>query len=214
MHRESAEQTRRAIDDRTHDRERFRAALLAVPANERDAWVDRVLGIGEVLDDGPSLPRGCVPYLPTPVDDLLRIIEAAGIEANDVFVDVGAGPGRACALVHLLTGARAIGLEVQPSLVRAGRALGERLSPAISFVEGDAAELVEQANEGTVFFLYCPFGGARLDRVLHGIERVARARPIRVCALDLRLPPRDWLFHEVSPREGLTVHRGRPDPAP
>ena len=56
-----------------------------------------------------------MPYLPCPVDTLLRVIEHAPLGAADVFVDVGSGLGRAAALVHLLTGARAVGLEVQPS---------------------------------------------------------------------------------------------------
>lgn len=46
----------------------FRAALLNVPKAERDAWLDFVLGLEHLPDDGPELPRGCTPYLPCPVD--------------------------------------------------------------------------------------------------------------------------------------------------
>lgn len=76
----------------------FRAALLEVPAIDRDAWLDRVLGLGETPDDGP-----------------------------DVVVDVGGGLGRAAALLHLLTGAAVVGLEIQPRLVLGWRNLAARL---------------------------------------------------------------------------------------
>src|SRR5689334_22751801 len=87
----------------------FRAALLDVPFLERDAWVDRVLGLNGPPEDGPELPNGCVPYLPCAVDVLLQAVKLAAIGPTDVFVDVGSGVGRAAAVVSLLTGARVIG---------------------------------------------------------------------------------------------------------
>ena len=101
--------------------------LAGVPPVARDAWVDLALGLEAIAEDGPDLPRGCVPYLPCSVDALLRLIEHAPVGAGDVFVDVGSGLGRAAALVHLLTGAPAIGVEVQPAHVAASRALAMRL---------------------------------------------------------------------------------------
>ena len=80
----------------------------------RDAWVDQLFGLGAPPEDGPQLPVGCVPYLPCSVDALLRVAEHAPVRASDLFVDIGAGVGRAAALMHLLTGAPAFGVEVQP----------------------------------------------------------------------------------------------------
>ena len=172
----------------------LRAALADVPPLERDGWVDQALGLGAPPDDGPALPRGCVPYLPCPVDALLRLTEHAQVRASDVFVDVGAGAGRAAALVHLLTGASVVGLEVQPQLVAAARELAARLClPRVSFVEGDAPGLTGALAAGSVFFLYCPFSGERLAQLLTNLEPAARMRDIRVCCLDLPLPPCRWL---------------------
>lgn len=190
----------------------FRAALLDVPPNARDAWLDRLLGLGELPDDDPRLlPPGCVPYLPCAVDVLLRVVEEAPVRASDVVVDVGAGAGRAGALIHLLTGASVIGLEIQPSLVARARALAERLHLSrVSFVEGDAATLASDVAAGTVFFLYCPFGGERLARLVDGLEPIARTRPICLCCVDAPLPLRPWLVAD-PPRSGdLTVHRSLP----
>src|SRR5690349_22422940 len=125
-----------------HDPAAFRAALLAVPADARDAWVDRLLGLDDLPADGLALPPGGVPYLPCPVEVLLRVVDEAPVRSTDVFVDVGAGPGRAIALVHLLTGAGAIGLEIQPQLVEVARGLAARLGLSrVRCLEGDAATI-------------------------------------------------------------------------
>jgi SAM-dependent methyltransferase len=191
-----------------------RAAIDGVPPGARDAWVDRVLGLGPPPDDGPALPRGCVPYLPCAVQALLRLADEAPLRADDVLVDIGAGVGRAAALLHLVTGACAVGLEVQPALVTAARDLVARLRlPRVSFVEGDAAALTGALAAGTVFLLYCPFSGERLARTLAALEAVARTRAIRVCAVDLPLPPCAWLEEALAPSPELAIHRSRA-PAP
>jgi SAM-dependent methyltransferase len=207
-HRESAEQVRSRIERGQHDPSTFRAALLRVPPTERDAWLDLVLGLGELPDDGPELPRDGVPYLPSSVDVLLRMVEQAPVRASDVFVDVGSGVGRAAALVHLLTGAAAIGVEIQPGLVRAARGLAARLlASRVSYVEGDAAQLAGLVTIGSVFFLYCPFSGDRLTKVLADIESIARTRMIRICCVDLPLPPCSWLTLAPHVSGDLAIYR-------
>ena len=109
------------------------------------------------------------------------------MQASDVFVDVGSGPGRAAALVHLMTGARVIGLEIQPALVAAARDMTARLRlPDVAFVEGDAPQLTAALSAGSVFLLYCPFSGERLAAA----ARDARdARPHAHDPRLLRRPP-------------------------
>jgi len=207
-HRASAEGLRAPLLAMQVTPARFRAALLAVPPAERDAWVDAVFELNGLPDDGPALPRGCVPYLPCAVDPILRMIDSAGVQAADVFVDVGAGIGRAALLVHLLTGAAAIGLEIQPALVHISRELTRRLgAPRYAVIEGDAVRLAGAITTATVFFLYCPFSGARLERLLDELEPIARTRPIRICTVDLPLPPRPWLTLLSPPHEDLAVYR-------
>src|SRR5262245_47403554 len=104
------EVVRRSLLSHPANPQAFRAALMAVPDADRDGWVDRVFGIEELPHDGPDLPQGCVPYLPCSVATLLRMIDIAEVQSDDVFVDVGSGIGRATALTHFLTGAAAIGI--------------------------------------------------------------------------------------------------------
>lgn len=187
----------------------FRAALLEIRPEERDAWLDLVWGVDALPEDEP-LPRGCVPYLPCPVATVLEALDAAGVTTDDVFVDVGAGLGRVVALVHLATGARCIGLELQAPLVQAARAHAASLGlDGVRFDPGDAAELVACNPAGTVFFLYCPFGGARLEQVLDDLERIARTHPIRVCTVGMPALQRPWLVTTATPSVDLAVYRSR-----
>jgi SAM-dependent methyltransferase len=207
--RTSAEDARRSIERGLHDPVTFRAALLDVPVGQRDAWVDQVLGLDDLPGDGPALPAGGVPYLPCSVEVLLRVVDEAPVRSNDVFVDVGAGPGRAIALVHLLTGAGAVGLEIQPELVRAAHGLTARLGLSrVACIEGDAATAAAFMAVGSVFFFYCPFSGARLAKVLDDLEPIARTRPLCVCCVQLPLPPRSWLAREPERQDGeLEIYR-------
>jgi SAM-dependent methyltransferase len=212
--RESAETVRSLIARNRAEPQLFRAALLRVPPTERDAWVDSVFGLGELPEDGPDLPPGCVPYLPCPVDTLLRVVERAPVRSSDVFVDVGSGLGRAAALVHLLTGASVVGLEIQAELLLAARDLMRRLQISrVSCIGGDAATLTSAVDVGSVFFLYCPFSGDRLAKVLAALEMVARTRMIRVCAVDLPLPACPWLtLAEAEPPGALAIYESRLPP--
>lgn len=160
----------------------FRSQLLAVPPMERDAWLDRALGFPELPDDGAALPKDGVPYLPAPVASILEFVDRAQIAASDVVVDVGAGVGRAAALIRRLTGARVMAVEIQPQLV----SLGRRHVPDIEFIEADAAS----CPVADAYFLYCPFSGARLERWLDS----HRARVIG--CVDLPLLARPWLRAE------------------
>jgi SAM-dependent methyltransferase len=188
----------------------LRAAVDRVAPLDRDAWIDVALGLGPPPDDGAALPRGCVPYLPCPVDALLRIVDAAEIGSSDLLVDVGSGVGRAAAVVSLLTGAPALGIEVQPALVAAARDLARRLRlDRVSFLEADAADLPREAGAASVFLLYCPFSGDRLEAWLRRLEATARARPIRICTVDLPLPPCPWLEPLAPPAGNVAIHRSR-----
>lgn len=185
------------------------AAFERLSPVERDGWWDRVLGLDDPLpDDGPALPAGGVAYLPCPVDTVRRMVELAAVGPDDVFVDLGSGLGRAAALTHLLTGASAIGVEVQPHLVEQSRAIARELgTERLATVPGDAAELVRWLPIGTVWFLYCPFSGERLERVLAALEPQARVRPLRLCCVDLPRLDLPWLA-PLSPDDApVAVYR-------
>lgn len=162
----------------------LRRAIEGIPLVERDAWIDRVLGLGDIPDDGPELPRGGVPYLPAGVDEILEAIDLACVGPHDRVIDVGAGVGRLAMLVHLLTGATVRGVEVQPALVAYACQRIEAL--ALRGVTMEARDAREAPLEADVLLLYAPFSGALLAEVLARVAALAPAP--RLVTIDLVLP--------------------------
>lgn len=159
--------------------------LTQVPFRDRDAWIDEVLGIAPPPPDIPDLPRGSVPYLPCGVDEILALVREVPLRPGDTLVDLGSGLGRVAILAHLISGARARGIELQEPLVRAADSRARELGLRdVTFTHGDVTdEAVPLA--GSVFFLYAPFNGAMLARVVERLAAVA-PRPI-VCTVDLEV---------------------------
>lgn len=180
----------------------FRKALLEVPFLDRDAWVDSRLGIGELPDDMPGLPRESVPYLPCGVEEILAMVDEAPVTASSEFVDLGSGLGRVAMLVHLLTGARTHGIELQAHLVQQARTLSAGLS-GVTFAVGDATEV---ELDGSVFFLYAPFSGDMLHRALARLHEVAQKRPIVIGAVGFEFQNVSWLQSRTTSVPTLTVY--------
>lgn len=128
----------------------FRELLLSIPARDRDAWLDALFGFEDPPPDVADLPRGAVPYLPCGVEEILRAIDEAPVRAHDVLVDLGAGLGRVALLAHLLTGARAHGIEIQQPLVTAANACRDAL--ALSDVTFEHANAEDVVLSGSIFF--------------------------------------------------------------
>jgi SAM-dependent methyltransferase len=194
----------RARDDLVAGRLRCRALrdlILSVPTADRETFVDEVLGLPSPPPD-EVLPRGAVPYLPCNVDDVIAALYAVPVSPHDRFVDLGAGLGRVAILAHLLTGARAHGVELQAPLVELARARAAALGlPAVTFAHADAAE-AELA--GTMFFLYAPFNGDLLRRVLVRLEAVER--PFVIATVDLELHGAPWLRARPFTSSAVTIY--------
>jgi SAM-dependent methyltransferase len=164
------------------------ARLEDLPAAERDAWVERLLGIDAVPDTGHGELIG---HHASGVGALLQLLRDVPVRHTDVFVDVGSGLGKATLLAHLLTGATAVGLEHAPALVHAARQRARDLGlTGVTYVHGDAREAVPV---GSVYYLYLPFTGAALEAAMARLEEATREREVVVCTLGLDLARWPWL---------------------
>lgn len=119
-------------------------------------------------------------YQPTPARHALDMLARSRLGPRDVLVDLGSGLGHVPMLASICTGARAVGVEWQPSHVqvarRAARALGLH---DVEFRAQDARDA--DLSGGTVFFLYTPFVGSVLRTVLDALRDEGTQRPIKVC---------------------------------
>jgi len=206
--RASALRLRRELQGRRIVPATFRAEYERIHPESRDDWLDYLWDIDEIPADGPELPRGGVPYLPCAVGTVLEALQYAAVTSDDLFVDVGSGAGRTALLAHLTTGAGCIGLEIQTALARTAQARADWLNlDRLRFVEGDAAKMVRFVPLGTVFFLYCPFGGERLRRFVAALEDTARARPIRICCVDMSPLTEPWLARVPVASSRIDVYK-------
>ncbi len=180
------------------------AALIAWIANhppsDRDAACERLLGIGEtprVTSTDAAPERELVGYYPSGVAPIVRAVVNVPIGADDVFVDLGSGLGKAAILVHLLCDARVLGIERVPEFVAlAERSVARLALSHVTFSCVDAR--VASVDEGTVFYLYLPFTGAVLAEVMSRLHVVATRRAIVVVTLGLDLDEFAWLTPRPS----------------
>jgi hypothetical protein len=200
--RQRARSARAAIANGALRGARLIELLRSVPFLDRDAWCDAALGIELPPPDMP-LPRGSVPYLPCGVDEVLTMVVEAPVGADDELVDLGSGLGRVVMLGHLLSGARARGIEIQAHLVHMARVQCTELALRdVTFVHADAADT---ELDGTIFFVYAPCNGDMLTRLLGRLEAVARRRRITVAAVGLDIDV-GWLRPRKTSSVALTLY--------
>lgn len=205
----SPQALRRSIAAGQVSPEEFRSWLAALPEAAWDSALDELLELDPFVPDASELPAGCVPYLAAPVRSLLRLTDVVALDDSKTFVDVGCGVGRAAMMVHLLSGATALGVDIQAHLVALGAAVTQRLSLSrVMFTCGDACD-PGALPMGDVYFMYCPFDAERVRRVLAILDERARARRIVVGCLQLRLPDCEWFEPVPSGCAELCVYRSR-----
>jgi SAM-dependent methyltransferase len=144
------------------------------------------------------------PYVPTPwpiVDDMLRLID---VRPTDVLYDLGSGDGRLVIEAAKRYGARGVGVELQPELVKAALAGARRegVAERVKFVQGDLFET--DLRDATIVTLYLlPRFATRLVPKLR-----AELRPgARIVSHDYPLspwPPDKVLTFDLDEKEAIS----------
>lgn len=138
-----------------------------------------------VLEIPPSVRRqfpDAIRYVPTGYR-VLRLIQSY-VGPEDVFVDLGCGKGRVIIfLAKRCRAKRILGVEIVPELAQiAEKNIGKsRLLSPVQIIEGDASQI--DLSDGTVFYLFNPFGQETLRRVLDNIHGSLTERPRKVRVL-------------------------------
>jgi tRNA G37 N-methylase Trm5 len=73
-----------------------------------------------VLAQDVGLEKKIVPFVPTPQEVVDKMIELAGVKKGDTVYDLGSGDGR-IVITAAKKGARAVGFEIDPDLVKESR---------------------------------------------------------------------------------------------
>jgi SAM-dependent methyltransferase len=158
-----------------------------------EAVVDRRYGMvtrgivknDAVVHDQAVGGDGCY-YQATPVGAFRRIVRESGVDpARTVFLDLGAGRGRALLLAADLGFRRVVGVELDPVLCTQARANAGLWRarhgglPVIEVRTGDAAA-VDLPPDDLFVFLFNPFGAQTLGQVLRRLAQAQREHPRRI----------------------------------
>jgi hypothetical protein len=163
--------------------------------DDLDAFVDGLL-LAEPLP-AETMPRepDMVYYLPTQARIILDLAEKSLLTREDIFYDLGSGLGQVPIMVHLLTGARTKGIEIEAAYCEYARSSASDLGlSGVEFVNADARAVDYSA--GTVFFMFTPFKRGILQDVLEKLRTASLGRRVRLftygpCTLDV--VEQDWL---------------------
>lgn len=116
-------------------------------------------------------------YQKTPARIILEL--ATKLTPEEVLYDLGAGLGQVTLLVHLLSGATARGVEIEPAYYRHAQACAAALNlPQVQFQCTDAR--TADYTAATAFYLFTPFTGRIMQQVLARLQALARQRPLRL----------------------------------
>ncbi|NTV28675.1 MAG: hypothetical protein HGA80_01175 [Candidatus Omnitrophica bacterium] len=137
-------------------------------------------------------------------EKLGRVLAYLQMTPKDVFVDLGCGKGRAVLMAARQPLRKAVGVELRADLYFRARANLDRLNLVTEVVLLNADAATVDMQEGTVFFMFNPFGYRTIIDVLARIRDSLAARPrdIRIVYInsvyaDL-LDSQPWLRREQS----------------
>jgi SAM-dependent methyltransferase len=125
-----------------------------IAARAAAAVVALMAAVAPAVAQAPASRPPDVIYLPTPSFVVHAMLEAAGVTADDVVYDLGSGDGRIPIAAARDFGARAVGVDIDPALVREARASAEAagVSARVRFLNEDLFDT--DLREATVVTLY------------------------------------------------------------
>lgn len=102
----------------------------------------------------PSDPQRLAPFVPSPIEIIERMLESANVKRGDVVVDLGCGDGRILVTAVQKFGAKAVGIELNPKLVKEASEMIARLGLQnhAKVIRGDIFEAdLSQADVVTLY---------------------------------------------------------------
>jgi SAM-dependent methyltransferase len=99
-------------------------------------------------------PNEEIPFVPTPVEVIDRMLELAEVKQGEVVYDLGSGDGRIVIRAAKKYGARGVGIEMDPDLLQKSRktAAAEGVGDLVEFRSEDAMKA--DISPATVITLY------------------------------------------------------------
>lgn len=162
-----------------------------------NAFMDEYLNIKTSVEDYDYRPiqtrhQDRIPFVPTAYKNLGRLMEI-DLSQEDVFVDLGCGKGRVAIFMATQNIKKSVGMDVDEKMVHKANLnsksekMASLIKSPLEWIHTDVTDY--DFSEGTVFYLYNPFGPKTLETVLQKIKTslIRNPRRIRIVTLD-----QDW----------------------
>ena len=147
-----------------------------------------------------AAPAPDVLFVPTPQPVVEAMLEAAGVKAGDVVYDLGCGDGRIVITAATKFGARGVGIDIDPAMVKAAtaKAAAAGVSDRVRFITGNLFDA--DLSEATVVTLY----------LLQSLNERLRPKLVRELKPGARVVSHVFnMGPEWPPEKTLTVDRSR-----
>ncbi len=183
---------RARIRERTLEPAEFLAQLQAVPFEWRDHLCEEIFDLAYSPLEPAPVAEAVTHHYPSGVGEILFMLERSQLRPDRVFVDLGAGLGKVVLLVALLSGARAVGVELDPARVERARAAARALQ--LDNAEFIAADLREVSlPEADVYYMFMPGVALRSSEIIARLAPLSARRHIRLFAEKLDTTALPWL---------------------
>jgi SAM-dependent methyltransferase len=123
-------------------------------------------------------------YLPTPQSAVVQMLELAGVKPGELVYDLGCGDGRIVITAARRFGARGVGVEIDPALVRRSRAnvRRHRLGKRVTIRQADIFQ-IDFSDADVVALYLLPELNARL------LPRLRKLKPgARIVSFEFDMP--------------------------
>lgn len=150
-----------------------------VPRFERDHFVEEVLGIAyPPLEEPALLTSEHMTYAPSGYEEIVHAFDLTRLGPGRRLLDLGSGLGKVVVLAALLTGAESSGVECDARLCEQGMAAAIDVgAPSVRLRPGDARDA--SSADADVVFMYLPFAGEALARVMERLRADAQRTAVR-----------------------------------
>lgn len=152
--------------------------------------------------DSTVIPNGDVPFVESPEPVVTKMLELAEVTDSDVVYDLGSGDGRIVIKAAEEYGAKGVGIEIKPRLVKRARKKAEQagVSDRVTFRKGDLFKT--SISDATVVTLY----------LLPSVNQKLRPKLFRELPPGTRVVSHDFDMDEWEPdttwrSSGETVYR-------
>jgi cyclopropane fatty-acyl-phospholipid synthase-like methyltransferase len=164
------------------------------------ATIALLLAVATISAQAPGKKEPDVIYVPTPLPVVEAMLDLAQVTINDVVYDLGSGDGRIVITAAKKYGARGVGIEIDPSLVKKARenAAAAGVSDRVRFVTTDL--FTADLRPATVVSLY----------LLQSLNERLRPKLVRELKPGARVVSHVFnMGPEWPPEQTVTVDRSR-----